>query len=147
MSATQAAAGRVWARRIAGLALALYAALLALVFLSPRSNTQSDLVARLVSELDRLGASESLVTYARAEVLMNAVIVVPLTFLGSLVLRRVRWQDWTAYAFLGAIAVELTQGLLLPDRQASFSDIVANTVGALVGALLARLLRRDHFRG
>jgi glycopeptide antibiotics resistance protein len=146
LSVTQAAAGRVWARRIAGLALALYAGLLGLVLLSPRSNTQSDLVVRLVSELDRLGVPESLVTYARAEVLMNAVIVVPLTFLGSLVLRRVRWQDWTAYAFLGAIAVELTQGLLLPHRQASFSDIVANTVGALIGALLARLLGADRLR-
>jgi glycopeptide antibiotics resistance protein len=147
LSVSEAAAGQVWARRIAGLALALYAGLLGLVLLSPRSTTQSDLVVRLVTELDRLGVPESLVTFARAEVVMNAAIVVPLTFLGSLVLRRVRWQDWTTYAFLGAIAVELTQGLLLPDRQASFSDIVANTVGALLGALLARLLRRDRPRG
>jgi glycopeptide antibiotics resistance protein len=141
------ASGQVWARRIAGFALALYAGLLGLVLLSPHSTTQSNLVVRLVIELDRLGVPESLVTYTRAEVLMNAAIIVPLTFLGSLVLRRVRWQDWTTYAFLGAIAVELTQGLLLPDRQASFSDIVANTVGALIGALLARLLRRDRAKG
>ncbi len=142
MSVPHATAGRPWARRVAGLALALYAGLLAVVLLSPSSTTQSGLVTRLVTELDRLGAPATLVTYARAEVLMNAVIIVPLTFLGTLVIRRLRWQDWTAYAFLGSVAVELTQGLLLPDRQASFSDIVANTAGALLGAVLARPLRR-----
>jgi VanZ family protein len=141
VSVPRAATDRPRLRRIAGLALALYAALLGLVLLSPRSTTQSQLVLRLVRGLDWLGAPESLVTYARAEVLMNAVIVVPLTFLGSLVLRRLRWQDWTAYAFLGACAVEGFQGLVLPHRQASFSDIVANTLGALVGALLVRVFR------
>ena len=143
MSATRAATWRPWSRWIAAIALALYAGLLGVVLLSPRSTTQSELVSRLVAELVQLGVPDSLVTFARAEVLMNAVIVVPLTFLGSLVLRRLRWQDWTTYAFLGSIAVELVQGLLLPNRQSSFSDIVANTVGALLGALLALLLRRD----
>ena len=42
--------------------------------------------------------------------------------------------------FLGAMAVELAQGLLLPGRQASFSDVVANGAGALLGALLAKAL-------
>ena len=31
---------------------------------------------------------------------------------------------------------------LLPGRRASFSDIVANTIGALLGALLAALIYR-----
>jgi glycopeptide antibiotics resistance protein len=141
VSATQAATGRSWGRWIAALALALYAGLLGVVLLSPRSTTQSGLVSRLVAELVQLGVPDSLVTFARAEVLMNAVIVVPLTFLGSLVLRRLRWQDWTTYAFLGACAVELFQGIALPHRHASFSDIVANTLGALVGALLVRIIR------
>ena len=50
-----------------------------------------------------------------------------------------RWQEWTAYGFLGAIAVELFQGLVLPGREASLSDIVSNGLGALLGALLAHL--------
>lgn len=145
MSATTAATGRqAWLRRIAGLALVLYAALLGVVLLSPRSTTQSQLVMRFVTEVDRLGLPVSVLTYARAEVLMNAAIVVPLTLLGSLVVRRLRWQDWTTYTFLGACAVELFQGLFLPHRQASFSDIVANTLGALVGALLVRMLRGSN---
>ncbi len=85
---------------------------------------------------------DSWVDFTRVEVLMNAVIIAPLSFLGSRVWPRLRWQDWTAYAFVGATTVELVQGLLLPGRQASFSDIVANTFGALLGALLARRLLR-----
>jgi VanZ family protein len=64
--------------------------------------------------------------------------VAPLSLLGSIALPRLRWQDWTAYALIGAIAVELFQGVFLPGRSASFSDIVANAVGALLGALVYR---------
>jgi VanZ family protein len=71
---------------------------------------------------------------------MNAAIVAPLTFLASLSWPLWSWRDWTAVGFLGAVAVELTQGLLLPDRQAAFSDIVANTAGALVGAVVGALV-------
>ena len=75
----------------------------------------------------------------------NVAIVVPVGFLGALAFPRLRWQDWAAYAFVGALAIELTQGVLLPDRQMSATDVVANTVGALLGALVAspfRLPRR-----
>jgi VanZ family protein len=49
------------------------------------------------------------------------------------------------YAFVGSCAVELLQGLYLPPRSAQFVDVVANTLGGLVGAVfaapVARLLR------
>ena len=70
---------------------------------------------------------------------MNLVILAPLSLLGALAFQSTRWQDWTAYGFLGAVAMEMTQGLLLPERTASFSDIVANGLGAFVGALVAGL--------
>ena len=132
--------------------LALYAVVLAVVLFSPSSGTQSGLVYDLVVLFDKLGAPPTLVTYVRAEVVMNAVIIAPVSFLGSTVFPRLRWQDWTAYAFLGAVTVEMVQGLVLPQRQASFSDIVANTAGALLGAVLARWLsrrrgRREAFQG
>ena len=71
---------------------------------------------------------------------MNLVIIAPLSFLGTMAFQSTRWQDWTAYGFLGAVAIEMLQGLLLPDRAAGFSDIVANTAGAFLGALVAGLL-------
>ena len=119
-----------------------YVLLLVVVLFAPTSGVQSGLVHGLVEVLHRLGTPVTVVTYGRAEVMMNAVIIAPLSFLGAFVLPRLRWQDWTAYAFLGACAVELLQGVLLPDRTASFSDIVANASGACLGAVLQRGLRR-----
>lgn len=131
--------------RLPAAALAVYLVLLVAVLLSPTSVVQSALVQALVDRASLLGL-EGLVTFARAEVVMNIVIVVPAAFLGAVVLPRLRWQDWTAYGFVGAIGVELLQGLVLPGREASFSDVVANASGALLGALLARLLLRGRGR-
>jgi glycopeptide antibiotics resistance protein len=113
---------------------------LAVVLFSPTSHVQASLVNDLVKVLQAV-LPDSWVTFGRVEVLMNAVIIAPLSFLGSRVWPRLRWQDWTAYGFVGATTVELVQGLLLPGRQASFTDIVANTIGALLGALIYRRLR------
>jgi glycopeptide antibiotics resistance protein len=119
--------------------LLLYALLLVVVLFSPSSHVQSSLVVDLGHFL-RTFLPDSWVTFTRVEIVMNAVIIAPLTFLGSIVWPRLSWQDWTAYGFLGAAAVELIQGVLLPDRSASLSDIVANGAGAVLGALLRLLL-------
>ena len=134
------ARGERLARRV-GVLLLVYVLVLGAVLFSPTSHVQTALVDGLVHVLQAV-LPDSWVDFARVEVLMNAVIIAPLSFLGSRVWPRLRWQDWTAYAFVGATTVELVQGLLLPGRQASFSDIVANTFGALLGALLARRLLR-----
>jgi hypothetical protein len=131
-------AGLAWR---AGVPLLLYVVLLAVVLFSPTSHVQAGLVNDLVRVCHAV-LPDSWATFARAEVLMNAVIIAPLSLLGSRVWPRLRWQDWTAYAFIGATFVELVQGILLPGRRASFSDIVANTIGALLGALLAALIYR-----
>lgn len=67
-------------------------------------------------------------------------ILLPVGVLGGLALPQLSWQDWTAYAFVGALAVEAAQGLLLPQRQTSASDVVANTLGLLLGALAVELV-------
>ena len=128
--------------RHARLLLALYGVLLAVVLLAPTSTVQASLVLDVVRALQHLGVHGTWSTFTRVEVLTNVLMIAPLTFLGSLVLSRLRWQDWTAYAFIGAACVEMFQGIVLPARQASFSDIVANTAGAALGALLARRLRQ-----
>jgi VanZ family protein len=127
-----------WAARTL---LAVYSALLALALFSPSSEHQSSAVAHLGSLLTSLGVPSRLVTYPRLSVVMNAAIIVPVTFLGSLSFPSWSWRDWTAAGFLVAVVVELAQGLLLPGREATFSDIVANTMGALVGALVVALVR------
>ena len=126
--------------------LLVYALLLAVVLLTPTSTVQSALVEDVVHVL-RLVLPDRLITFSRAEAAMNAVIIAPLSFLGTQAFPKSRWQDWVAYGFLGAVIVELVQGVALPDRQASFSDIVANATGALLGAVLARMLFRQSDRG
>ena len=129
-----------WGLWVARIFLGIYSVLLALALFSPSSHQQSNAVVHLGSLLSSLGFPAKFVTYSRLEVLMNAAIVAPFTFLASLSWPSWSWRDWTAAGFLGAVAVELTQGLFLPDRQAAFSDIVANTAGAMVGAVAGALV-------
>lgn len=133
---------------LARAALGLYVVALAVVVLSPSNTHQSELVVqtRLVL-IHHLGFTWRQATLPRVEMALNVVMVMPLGLLGVLSWPRSRWQTWTAYAFLGSLAVELFQGFFLPGRQASTSDIVANTLGALIGALIAHAGLRVWKRG
>ena len=119
--------------------LAFYAVLLAVVLFSPTSDVQASLVVDVAGVLQMV-LPDAWVTFTRVEVLLNVVIIAPLALLCSMVWPRLSWQQWAAYGFLAAIAVELFQGLLLPDRSASFSDIVANGAGATIGAVVGSWL-------
>ncbi|MBA2954571.1 hypothetical protein GON03_09565 [Nocardioides sp. MAH-18] len=77
-----------------------------------------------------------------AEFLCNALIVAPVSALGSILWPRTTWRTWTALALVGACAVEITQGALLTERTASYVDVVANTLGGLLGALVVLAWRR-----
>lgn len=111
--------------------------------LSPTNEVQSALVTRAVEVLvGDVGVPWTLATYDRLEMLANVAIVVPAGALAVIAFPRLRWQDWTAYGFLAALAVELAQGVLLPAREAAATDVVANALGVLAGAALASLVRR-----
>jgi glycopeptide antibiotics resistance protein len=129
------------ARRWLVVALVAYAAALAVALLAPTSGTQSSMASVFVRMGTAVGLSPETATQARAEFLGNALILVPVAALGSLVWRGTTWREWTAYAFVLATAVELTQGLLLSARTASASDVVANTLGGLGGAVLVAAAR------
>ena len=139
-----------WIVRHARILLGVYSVLLALALFSPTSEHQSGAVLRLADLLVWIGVPDHLATFTRLEVLMNAAIVAPVTFLASLAWPARSWRDWTAFGFVLAVLVEVSQGLLLPGRQAAFSDVVANTAGALAGAALVAvgrsMLRRRRSR-
>ena len=132
-----------WLSRHAKVLLGGYSVFLAVALFSPASTEQSGAVYRVCRLLWDLGMSNTLITFDRMEVLANVVIVAPVSLIGSFVWRTLSWRDWTAYAFVGATLVELVQGFLLPNRQASFSDVVANTTGAGLGAGMVWLHRRN----
>ena len=74
--------------------------------------------------------------YNLVEASANVVLFVPL---GVLVL--LWFRSWSLLAAVGValvttIAIELLQQVLRPERFASLSDVVANTLGGLIGGLL-----------
>ena len=80
-------------------------------------------------------------TYDRVEKLANVAMFVPFGFLLALQLGRRRW--WIGWvvgaAFTGLI--EGTQATLLSQtRFATVSDLITNTIGAGIGAVLALIV-------
>lgn len=92
----------------------------------------------LGSVLDRLAAAGApgWVDYAHLEFGANIVMFVPLGVLIALLLPR--WEWWLA-PIIGlalSLAIEFGQALLLPERFATPLDVLANTAGATIGALV-----------
>lgn len=92
----------------------------------------------LGSVLDRLTAAGApgWVDYAHLEFGANVVMFVPLGVLIALLLPR--WEWWLA-PIIGlalSLAIEFGQALLLPERFATPLDVLANSAGATIGALL-----------
>jgi hypothetical protein len=126
--------------------LAAYCLLLALILLNPSADLPTRSVLWATEMGDAWGAPAWALASGRPEVLLNVAIVVPVPLLGSFVWRGWTWRDWTAYGFVASSAVELAQGLLLPLRSASHMDVVANTLGAAAGAVVAALFARWRAR-
>jgi glycopeptide antibiotics resistance protein len=76
------------------------------------------------------------------EVASNVALFVPFGLLGLLSWPSLRVLGWTALGALLSAAIELSQLLFLPHRFATVSDLVANTTGAMLGALVATAVRR-----
>lgn len=73
---------------------------------------------------------------AARQLALNVVMTVPLGFLWPLV--RGKKGVWRAVlaAFLLSLCIELLQPLLTTNRTSDITDVIANTVGGLVGYLL-----------
>ena len=123
-------------------ALASWVVLLALVLLAPSSTGPDWAIAHLAQAQQRLGLPDVLTHPGRVESMLNVVAFVPLGLLGSLLWPRPSWRDWTAVGFVASFLVEVVQAVALDARQATYADVVANTLGMLGGALLALLVRR-----
>ncbi len=85
------------------------------------------------------------VTFGLIEFASNVLMFLPLGLFGALALRSRRYLVVPACLALSCL-VELVQWLGLPDRDGSWRDILANTVGALIGYLVACLVLRRSTR-
>ncbi len=79
--------------------------------------------------------------YVVLEFLANIALFVPLGVLVALGWRRLPWWGVTVLGFTLSAVIEIVQ-LWLPTRFPTLSDVVANTLGALIGALLAKAFPR-----
>jgi hypothetical protein len=135
----------VTARLISATVLAMYMVFLAAVLTEYNPTVATDVVSRLEVWLEGKGAPAVMTAPGRVEFLLNAAMFTPIPFLAALTFPRHPWANWVVYGFVASGAVELVQGVYLPPRSAQFVDVVANTLGALLGALVAapftRLLR------
>ncbi len=128
-------------RAVAAVLLVGYAVVVARLTLLPADSETStfNLLDRAVNRLARGGLD-----WSQIEVLANVALFVPAGFLLAVVLRR-SWASVLAGA-LASACIELAQYAFLPSRVPSLADVEHNTLGGLIGALLAwplvRLLRR-----
>lgn len=74
--------------------------------------------------------------YTLIEFTANIALFVPLGALVLLLWPRLGWGRTTAVALAATVTIEVLQQVLRPERFASLSDVVANTLGGAIGALL-----------
>lgn len=73
------------------------------------------------------------------EILANVALFVPVGLLLALALPRLRLWQVVLCGGLMSVVIEAVQGLM-PSRVPALSDIIANTSGTLIGAVLALVL-------
>jgi glycopeptide antibiotics resistance protein len=67
----------------------------------------------------------------------NVALFVPVGLLVGMFAGRRRWWLGIVVGFLTSCGIELGQLMFLPERYATVNDVIANTLGAVIGALLA----------
>jgi VanZ family protein len=126
---------------LAGVAVLCLAGVLVVGYLPSRVDGGAEpAVRRVLAWLQGLGAPEW-VDYDFADFVANVGFFVPIGLVAALLLPwRVWWLAMPVGAALSA-ALELGQALFLPERYASWSDVLANTLGAVLGALVGAAIR------
>jgi len=74
--------------------------------------------------------------WPRFEVLANVAMLVPVALLLTFVLGRRLWWLALALCLAASVGIEVVQGFI-PGRDPSVRDIIANSVGAVIGTGLA----------
>ena len=130
------------ARLVFASLLVAYVVFLAAVLTQYNPTVATDVVTHLEHSLAARGAPGWVTGPGRVEFALNAAMFAPVAFLGAMTFPRHPWGNWVVYGFVASGAVELFQGLVLPPRSAEMADVVANTLGALVGSVAALVVLR-----
>lgn len=126
---------------LAGVAVLCLAGVLVVGYLPSRVDGGAEpAVRRVLAWLQGMGAPEW-VNYDFADFVANVGFFVPIGLVAALLLP---WRVWWLAMPIGAAlsaALELGQALFLPERYASWSDVLANTLGAVLGAFVGAAIR------
>ena len=141
-------------RRVAGALMVLYLALVAWIVFLPTAAVASGSVTVIAALLQAAGFPPQ-ITPTTVEFATNVLLFVPASFLGRSFRPHWGWKQWLLVGLAGTLFIEAVQHLLLPGRSAQLMDIIANTLGAVVGYLLVvqagrmsgdRVTQRDRGR-
>jgi glycopeptide antibiotics resistance protein len=80
--------------------------------------------------------------YGVGEFAANILLFMPLGIFAMLLVPGISWVRTVAGALTVTILIEVVQTLLRPDRTGSIRDVVANTLGAAIGAGIVVGVRR-----
>jgi glycopeptide antibiotics resistance protein len=126
---------RVWA---VALGIPFLAGLVLLTLTPSRvEDTVPNLLDLALSTIHDLGWTA--LDFHRLEVLANVAVFVPIGILAFLLLPRRVGALAVAVGPLLSVGIEATQRVALPHRAATVNDVLANSVGATAGVLLAVL--------
>lgn len=127
-------------RRVATLLAAAYGVAVVLVGFwgSPVDAAAGPTLDRVIAIAHRHGAPDSF-GYSTIESLSNVVFFVPLGLLVVLLAGARWWWAGPAAGVVISVGIETGQALFLPARTASIDDVLANGLGAALGAVLGVL--------
>ncbi len=128
-------------RRTLLAAFVAYLVVLLYLTLWPQPDAPGGAIVRVVDSLHALGFSA--VTRSNVEIGLNVLLFVPLGVLGLVLWPRLRWWGWALVGVALSGFIEGFQGAFLPGRVSSPTDVVANTAGALLGALAVVVAVRE----
>ena len=122
------------------LVLCLALVMLATMWPTPLDQGYATSIDRVLQVLHRNGVPEWF-GYTKLEFSANVLMFVPIGFLLTMILpMRVWWLALVVGCGL-SISIELIQGAVLTARFATVSDVVSNSIGTVVGAFLAVIIR------
>jgi glycopeptide antibiotics resistance protein len=116
-------------RRTLQAAYAVYLLCVGFLVFTPGGAAPGGIIARIHELLSALSSSQ-------LEVGLNVLMFVPLSLLGWFLFDRRSLPFWLVTGVLASAFIELVQ-LAIPGRVSTVQDVVANTTGAVIGAVLA----------
>lgn len=121
--------------------MAVYLVVVAFIVWWPSAEVATGSVSGIWSVAQEAGAPTWL-SPTTVEFVTNVLLFVPLSLIGNTFRPHWRWGGWLLTGLAGTLLIETVQGLFLPGRSAQTIDVVANTLGAVVGYAAVRVARR-----